>query len=271
MFNDSLPGVSQRHSRISWIAATLAVSLGVSLAACAPVPAGVSHGDAPLSGHAADGPLPVPANLVALAQPEGQKRLVSSADNQSYWPLSQYFETQRNEAYCSVASSVMVLNALGIRRPASTLYPDFPYFSQEDFFRSVDPQVASAARVSHEGMTLDQLSAVLSGFPVEVQKFHSGDLTLSQFRDLLRNTTAHSDRFALLNFRRVEIGEEGGGHWSPIAAFDAASDTALVLDVARYKYPAVWVPVTQLYAGSQAVDTVSGLSRGLVIVSKRTN
>jgi len=120
-------------------------------------------------------------------------------------------------------------------------------------------------------MTLDQLSAVLGEFPVEVKKFHSGDLTLAQFRELIRDTTAHSDRFALLNFRRVEIGEAGGGHWSPLAAFDAASDSALVLDVARYKYPAVWVPIAQLYAGSQAVDNVSGLSRGLVIVSKRVN
>jgi hypothetical protein len=254
-------------SRSAWAAAVLAVAL----TGCASLPFTASHADAPATMHPADGPLPVPPNLIALTQPEGQKRLMSSADNQSYWPLSEYFETQRNEAYCSVASSVMALNALGIKRPESTQYPDFPYFSQEDFFRSVDPQVANAARVSREGMTLDQLSAVLSGFPVEVKKFHSSDLTLAQFRDLIRDTTGHSDRFVLLNFRRVEIGEEGGGHWSPLAAYNAASDSALLLDVARYKYPAVWVPIAQLYAASQAVDNVSGLSRGLVIVSKHVN
>lgn len=103
----------------------------------------------------------------------------------------------------------MALNALGISRPESTQYPDFPYFSQEDFFRGVDPQVANAARVAKEGMTLDQLSAVLSEFSVSVEKFHATDLTLAQFRDLIRDTTGHSDRFALLNFRRVEIGEVG--------------------------------------------------------------
>jgi hypothetical protein len=254
-------------SRSAWAAAVLAVAL----TGCASLPFTASHADAPATMHPADGPLPVPPNLIALTQPEGQKRLMSSADNQSYWPLSEYFETQRNEAYCSVASSVMALNALGIKRPESTQYPDFPYFSQEDFFRSVDPQVANAARVSREGMTLDQLSAVLSGFPVEVKKFRSSDLTLAQFRDLIRDTTGHSDRFVLLNFRRVEIGEEGGGHWSPLAAYNAASDSALLLDVARYKYPAVWVPIAQLYAASQAVDNVSGLSRGLVIVSKHVN
>jgi Phytochelatin synthase len=147
--------------------------------------------------------------------------------------------------------------------------PDFPYFTQEYFFHSVDPQVANAARVSKEGMTLDQLDAALKQFPIDVKKFHSGDLTLAQFRDLIRDTSGRSDRFALLNFRRMEIGEVGGGHWSPLTAFDAASDSALVLDVARYKYPTVWVPIAKLYAGSQAVDKVSGLSRGLVIAVGR--
>jgi len=261
----SLLCTSRRASRAVWPPLVLAIAL----AACAPSQPAVTHAAAPAAIHSADGPLPVPSTLVALTQPAGQKRLMSTADNQSYWPLSEYFETQRNEAYCSVATSVMALNALGIRRPESAQYPDFPYFTQEDFFHSVDPQVANAARVSKEGMTLDQLDAALKQFPIDVKKFHSGDLTLAQFRDLIRDTSGHSDRFALLNFRRMEIGEVGGGHWSPLAAFDAASDSALVLDVARYKYPAVWVPIAKLYAGSQAVDNVSGLSRGLVIISKR--
>ncbi|RFU48395.1 phytochelatin synthase family protein [Paraburkholderia sp. DHOC27] len=255
------------HTSRSWLAAAMVAAL----AACASVQPGANNASAPAAVQSADGPLAVPPNLVALTQPEGQTRLLTAANKQSYWALAQYFETQKNQAYCSVASSVMALNALGIRRPESTLYPDFPYFSQEDFFRNVDPQVATAARVSREGMTLDQLSTVLSGFPVDVKKYHAGDLSISQFRDLIRSTTAQSYRFALLNFHRVEIGEEGGGHWSPVAAYDAASDSALVLDVARYKYPAVWVPIAQLYASSQAVDNVSGLSRGVVVVSKRGN
>jgi hypothetical protein len=255
-----LPGVA----RAAWLAAALSIALSGCVSTPPPVAA-----QAPPAVRSADGPLAVPANLTALTQPAGQQRLISTPDKQSYWPLSEYFETQRNEAYCSVATSVMALNALGIKRPESTQYPDFPYFSQEDFFRSVDPQVANAARVSKEGMTLGQLAAVLSQFPVDVRKFQSSDLTLAQFRDLVRDTTSHADRFALLNFKRSEIGETGGGHWSPLAAYDATSDSALLLDVARYKYPAVWVPIAQLYAASQAVDSVSGLSRGVLIVGKR--
>lgn len=285
MFRDSSKGAVGRISGLAWLVTVVVTTL----AACAPLPPATSQSDgqaqttaqltvqslpqAPAShvAHPADGPLPVPANLIPLTQPAGQKRLMSTAYNQSYWPLAQYFETQRNEAYCSMATSVMVLNALGIRRPESSLYPDFPFFTQQDFFHGIDAQVANAAQVSKEGMTLDQLDAALSAFPVEVTKFHADDLTLDRFRNLIRDTVVRHDRFALLNFGRVQIGEAGGGHWSPLAAYDTASDSALLLDVARYKYPAVWVPVAQLYAGAQAVDKVCRQSRGLVIVSRRVN
>ncbi|MFL9929497.1 phytochelatin synthase family protein [Paraburkholderia sp. RL18-103-BIB-C] len=287
MSRDSYMRAVARMSRPEWFVAIVAAAL----AACAPLPPSASQGDGhpqmaaqvsaqglaqaspsaspPAAARAAEGPLPVPANLIPLTQPAGQKRLMSSAYRQAYWPLAQYFETQRNEAYCSVATSVMALNALGIRRPESSQYPDYPFFSQQDFFRGIDAQVANAAQVSKEGMTLDQLSAALGAFPDEVTKFHAADLTPDRFRDLIRDTVVRHDRFALLNFRRAEIGETGGGHWSPLAAYDAASDSALLLDVARYKYPAVWVPVAQLYAAALTVDSVSGLSRGLVIVGRR--
>lgn len=257
-----------------------ATLVAATLAACTPpvqthtvaVPQATAQTHAQAQAQAqAQGPLPVPPSLVPLTSPAGQARLLSAVSRQSYWPLAQYFETQRNEAYCSVASAVMALNALGVKRPSSSQYPDFAFFSQQDFFATIDPQVADAAGVSKEGMTLDQLSAALAAFPVEVTKFHAADLSLDRFRTLIRDTVAADDRFALLNFGRAQIGETGGGHWSPLAAYDPATDSALLLDVARYKYPALWVPVANLYAGALAPDSVSGLSRGMVIVGKRTN
>jgi hypothetical protein len=244
-------------------------ALFAALAGCAPLAPGAAAAATGPAPHAAAGPLPVPANLVALTQPAGAARLLSATDKTAYWPLSQYFETQKNEAYCSVASSVMVLNALGIRRPATTQYPDFPFFTQDDFFRGVDPGIASAAQVAREGMTLDQLGDALQDFPVKVERYHADDLTLAQFRALIRSATGTPSRFALLNYHRKEIGEVGGGHWSPLAAYDAATDSVLVLDVARYKYPAVWVPLAQLFAGARAVDADSRRARGLLIVSAR--
>jgi hypothetical protein len=43
----------------------------------------------------------------------------------------------------------------------------------------------------------------------------------------------------IVNYLRKAIGQEKGGHISPLAAYDAETDRFLILDVSRYKYPPV--------------------------------
>lgn len=50
----------------------------------------------------------------------------------------------------------------------------------------------------------------------------------------------------LVNFSRPSLGQTGSGHFSPIAAWHPASDMALVLDTARFKYPAFWAPIKKV-------------------------
>lgn len=224
----------------------------------------------PATATAVGQPLEVPSRLFALSHPIGQQRLLQSDYRQAYWPLATYFETQRNQAYCSVATSVIALNALGLPRPATALYPDFPFFTQQDFFAGVDRRIATPEAVAKEGMTLDQLTAVMTQFPVHVEKVSGDALDAAQLRELLKKHLREQDRFVLLNFNRRFIGEVGGGHWSPLAAYHAASDSVLLMDVARYKYPPVWVPLTELLKAAQDPDSVSGKARGLLVVAKRS-
>ena len=53
-----------------------------------------------------------------------------------------------------------------------------------------------------------------------------------------------------------------------LAAFHAPSDRVLILDVARYRYPSVWVPVADLWKAIRTTDTTSGRSRGLVTIRR---
>jgi hypothetical protein len=53
---------------------------------------------------------------------------------------------------------------------------------------------------------------------------------------------------------------------SPLAAYDATSDRFLLLDVSRYKYPAVWVRAEALFAAMNTTDGTMGASRGWVVV-----
>lgn len=231
------------------------LSLSLSLLTCAAVPVT----------WAAD-VRAIPAELVGLSTPQGQHRLFASGRGAPYWQLANYFETQSNQSYCSVASSVTALNAIGVPRPHNDQYPDYPFFTQASFFAKVDPASLDVAGVATTGLTMEQLAAVLATYPVSVQRKYGADMSLAEFRATLRHELAFSDRAVLVNFDRNELDERGSGHWSPLAAYHLKSDSVLLLDVARYKYPALWIPVAKLYSSTLGIDGASGRSRGLIVL-----
>mmetsp|Transcript_9229 Transcript_9229/g.22007 ORF Transcript_9229/g.22007 Transcript_9229/m.22007 type:complete len:117 (-) Transcript_9229:1407-1757(-) len=49
---------------------------------------------------------------------------------------------------------------------------------------------------------------------------------------------------------------------SPVAAYHEATDQALVLDVARFKYPPYWVSIEDLYDAMVPIDRSTNSSRG---------
>lgn len=47
--------------------------------------------------------------------------------------------------------------------------------------------------------------------------------------------------------------QTGRGHYSPIGGYHAGRDMVLILDVARFKYPSHWIPLTLL---RKAMNTI---------------
>ena len=77
--------------------------------------------------------------------------------------------------------------------------------------------------------------------------------------------------FVIVNYLRKALGQEVGGHISPLAAYDAKSDRFLLLDVARYKYPPVWVKTSDIFDAMNTSDAANdGKSRGYVLVTAAT-
>lgn len=92
-------------------------------------------------------------------------------------------------------------------------------------------------------------------------------MTLDEFRTLVSKNLQESGNFVLVNYLRKAIGQETGGHISPVAAYNEETDRFLILDVSRYKYPPVWVKAEELWKAMATVDSVSGKTRGFVLVS----
>ncbi|PSB57367.1 phytochelatin synthase family protein [Chamaesiphon polymorphus] len=213
--------------------------------------------------------LPLSPQLIPFSSSDGEQLLVESQAKQDYFLLSNQFVTQVNQAYCGVASSVMVLNALGLPAPESAQYKPFRVFTQDNFFdREESKKVISPELVSKQGMTLAQLGGLLTSHGAKVTVYYGSDVDLAQFRSLLVQNLAKRDNFAIVNYLRKTIGQERGGHISPIAAYNQRTDRFLILDVSRYKYPPVWVKTVDLWQAIKTMDTDSGKTRGFVLVSK---
>ncbi|TIP97829.1 MAG: glutathione gamma-glutamylcysteinyltransferase, partial [Mesorhizobium sp.] len=76
--------------------------------------------------------LPLPANLIGAASDAGETLLIEADAREAYFPLAINFVTQKNQAFCGVASSVMVLNAIGVPAPPVPEYDPYRTFTQDN-------------------------------------------------------------------------------------------------------------------------------------------
>ena len=208
------------------------------------------------------------AELVYLNTPQGEQRLISAKLRQPFFAMQPYVETQQNLAFCGPASIVAVMNSLGTPRPAeSHLYP-YNFYTQDNIFNADTQKVKSFVMVSTRGMTLAEIAGFFSALGVKATPYYGEALNAEQLRTLLKAALAKPDTRIVANYNRKTLAQDGGGHQSPIAAYDEASDSVLMLDVAKFKYPPAWIKLGDLLESMQTIDADSGKSRGLVVVEK---
>ncbi len=214
--------------------------------------------------------LALPPNLVGAASDAGQALLVEAEARAAYFPLADNFVTQKTQSFCGVASMTMVFNAMAIPAPAVPEYAPYTTFTQDNVLDEKTETVIPRATIEKMGMTLDQLGAAIATKPVDATIRHAGDTSLGAFRTEVRDYLAQKDHFVMVNYLRKAMGQETGGHISPLAAYDAEADRFLILDVARYKYPPVWVTAADLFDAMNTPDKDNGdKTRGYVLVKKK--
>jgi hypothetical protein len=227
---------------------------------------------------------PLPSRLISLLTPEGQARLRSCDRCASYPWLAASFDTQITQAFCGVASSVMVLNASAAAKPLSPPYEPYRYFTQCNIFNDRARARLDLDRIADEGLTLAQAQWLLNAQDgVRATCFHAGApepgassgavppcaavADAARFREAATAALGARDRFVLINFSRGTMSDgRGGGHFSPLAAYHEETDSFLVMDVARYKYPPFWVDADLLWQAMATTDTVSGRHRGYIVI-----
>lgn len=202
-----------------------------------------------------ENPQPLPPTLIAADSALGVQRLQQADAVADYPGLSRSYQSQALASYCGVASSVAVLQALGRD------------VSQWSFFTEDADKVRSRWQVMFGGMSLSELTGLLTAHGLKTSAHYADDFSLREFRAALEHNLANPGDYLLVNYQREELGQGRVGHISPLAAYDRESDSVLIMDTANYKYPATWVPVDLLYAGMKTKDAGSGRTRGYLEVS----
>jgi glutathione gamma-glutamylcysteinyltransferase len=181
--------------------------------------------------------------------------------------------TQSEPSYCSLSSLAMVLNALN-HDPRKTWKGVWRWVSEESLFcDSKRVQCGhSQEKIKSGGMNFGDFEALQVCQPrIVIQSFPVTDENPAPFRSLVIRScqaTKH-DSFLISNFSRAVLDQTGDGHFSPIGGYHAPSDSVLILDVARFKYPPYWVTVELLWKAMRAIDQQSQRSRGYFLISSQ--
>jgi hypothetical protein len=210
-----------------------------------------------LSAPTAD-PSTLPSELVDVNSDAGQQLFSHALAKTDYEQLAPEFVSQSRRAFCGVATSVIVINAM--------LHPE-PRLTQRTLFTPNAAAVRGEIAASFSGLTLEQLAQMIEAHGLQAEATYAAQSTLEAFREVARTTLAEPGVFLAVNYDRKGLKQEGAGHISPVAAYSSEMDAVLVLDVAAHKYPHTWVPLDKLWSSMNTLDGMSGQSRGYLLVS----
>lgn len=236
----------------------------------------------------------VAQGLVAFASDEGMARLARSSAKVDFPVLANQFEAQINSLFCGPATAAIVLNAVRARssslpRDSSRLRagdlrhipgaadPTIPRFTQDNVITQGaktraqvmgEPMTVNGKQVRDFGYQLRQLDELFKASALHTRLVIVDDRkSENEIRsDMVANLKRRGD-YLIVNYSRQAVGQPGGGHISPLAAYDAESDSFLVLDVNPASAGWVWMPTATLVKGMRTFDTVE--NRGYTHVASR--
>uniref|UniRef100_A0A0E0HEH4 glutathione gamma-glutamylcysteinyltransferase n=1 Tax=Oryza nivara TaxID=4536 RepID=A0A0E0HEH4_ORYNI len=210
--------------------------------------------------------LPSPP-AVEFASAEGRRLFAEALQGgtmQGFFSLVSVFQTQSEPAFCGLATLAVVLNALRID-PGRRWKGPWRWFDESmlDCCERLDT-------VRAEGITFGKVACLAHCSGADVRTFRAAQATLADLRRHLLRCASSQDCHLVASYHRKLLGQTGTGHFSPIGGYHAGQDMALILDVARFKYPPHWIPLPLLWEAMNTIDEATGLLRGFMLISRNT-
>lgn len=234
-----------------------------------------------------------PPALVDFASEQGMARLLRSSAKADFAPLANQFEAQSNSVFCGPTTAAIVLNALFGRGPdlprdrqrlrgedwrhlPAGADPSLPRFTPD---KVIEKGAKTRAQVFGQPMTINgqprsdfgyqlrQLDELLRANGARTQLVIADPTqTDAAIRAALIDNLQRRGDYVIVNYLRRDLGQPGGGHISPLAAYDAESDAFLVIDVNPAAASWAWLPAAALIKAMRSFDTVE--NRGYLLVGR---
>ncbi|CAH8336805.1 unnamed protein product [Eruca vesicaria subsp. sativa] len=208
--------------------------------------------------------LPSPP-AIDFASVEGKKifnEALQKGTMEGFFRLISYFQTQSEPAYCGLASLSMVLNSLSID-PGRKWKGPWRWFD-ESMLECCEPLEI----VKDKGITFGKVVCLAHSSGAKVQAFRTTQSTIDDFRKYVLRCSTSDNCHMISTYHRGVFKQTGTGHFSPIGGYNAERDMALILDVARFKYPPHWIPLKLLWDAMNSIDDSTGRHRGFMLISR---
>lgn len=239
-------------------------------------------------------PANVAQGLVLFTSEEGIARLARSDAKADFAALANQFEPQSNATFCGPTSAAIVLNAVNVRSSSvprdrsrlreedfkylpSGFEPALPRFTQDNVITQGrktraqvlgEPMEFNGKKINDYGYQLRQFDEMLRANNLNTQLTIVDDkLPEEKIRTELVASLKKPGDYVIVGYHRVAVGQKGGGHISPLGAYDAETDSFLVMDVNPSSAGWVWMPTATLIKGMRTFDTVE--NRGYIRVWPR--
>jgi len=234
----------------------------------------------------------VAQGLVAFASDEGMARLARSTAKVDFPELANQYEAQSNSIFCGPTTAAIVLNSIRIHSPdlprdhnrlrpedlryvPKVLDPVIPRYTQDNVTAKGpktraqvlgEPFTVNGKQVQDFGFQVRQLDALFRANGLHTRLVTVDDKKPeAEIRADLVENLKHRGDYVVVSYRRRDAGQPGGGHISPLAAYDQESDSFLILDVNPDVSGWAWMPTANLVKGMRTFDTVE--NRGYILVA----
>jgi hypothetical protein len=229
--------------------------------------------------------------LVPFSSDEGLARLARSTAKVDFPALANQFEPQSNPAFCGPTSAAIVLNAVygrsadlprdrsrlraeDLQYVPSNYDPTIPRFTQDNVITKGgktraqvlgEPVTINGKQVKDFAYQVRQLDEMLRANGVITRLTIVDDNKVEQDirTELIKNLKRRGD-YVIVSYLREAVGQRGGPHISPVGAYDAESDSFLILDVNPARADWVWMSTGTLVKGMHTFDTVE--NRGYILI-----